>query len=621
MVIENSCSTTRRSSILFQTSLWNNARVRGANMQAGWYGVTACVLLVITLPYPGFPDDLTVPYRTAILGTSNKQLRAALEEQSMTMRQQKTPPATMGQLRRRVENDVPHLEAVLQSLGYLQGEIDTHIDTNQLPHHVNFKVAQGARYALGIISVEYANTDELERQPGKIRHRIAQGQPAEAQPVVDEETAILEELMMQGFPFPSIVERSVDINHEHHGANITFHVDPGPFARFGELAVSGIEKVNARYVRRRAAWKEGDPYDIRMLRNFERDLLTAGLFATAVARPGESLDEKGRIAIHVEVFERKSRTIRLGGNYRSDIGIGGKTSWEHRNLFGGGESLEITLSGSEIEWGQRTVFVRPDILHRDLFLVVDLETVEERPDAYTSRRAQGSTGLEWRFTRQSRLSGALGYKYSEVSQLGMGDNYSLVLIPAFVDWDTRDDRLDPLRGWRAILGGAPYVDLLSNLAFFKVRSEGSYLFLISQKARFVAAARLGLGSIDGARREDIPADERLYAGGGGSVRGYEYQSIGDQIDGTPLGGNSLIETSLELRTRPGDTLGYVVFVDGGAVGETSIPLEGEKMRWALGCGLRYSLGFAPLRVDVAFPIDKRDTDDNVQFYISIGQAF
>ena len=68
-------------------------------------------------------------------------------------------------------------------------------------------------------------------------------------------------------------------------------------------------------------------------------------------------------------------------------------------------------------------------------------------------------------------------------------------------------------------------------------------------------------------------------------------------------------------------MGYVVFVDGGAVGETSVPLENTEMRWAWGFGLRYSLGFAPLRFDVAFPIDKRETDDDFQFYISMGQAF
>jgi translocation and assembly module TamA len=139
----------------------------------------------------------------------------------------------------------------------------------------------------------------------------------------------------------------------------------------------------------------------------------------------------------------------------------------------------------------------------------------------------------------------------------------------------------------------------------------------------VLAARGRVGSIFGASRSQIPASQRFFAGGGGSVRGYEFQSIGPLDRGNdPMGGRSLVEVNAEARIKVIGPFGVVPFIDGGQVYEETYPqLSSSDLQWAGGLGLRYFSPIGPIRLDVATPINPRNIDDPFQFYISIGQAF
>jgi translocation and assembly module TamA len=98
--------------------------------------------------------------------------------------------------------------------------------------------------------------------------------------------------------------------------------------------------------------------------------------------------------------------------------------------------------------------------------------------------------------------------------------------------------------------------------------------------------------------------------------------VGPQFDdGTPVGGSSLFEASLEMRRRRiWRDLGAAVFVDAGSVGTGTMP-DFSDVRVSVGAGVRYDLPFGPIRADFAVPINRRETDPQFQIYISIGQAF
>jgi translocation and assembly module TamA len=157
--------------------------------------------------------------------------------------------------------------------------------------------------------------------------------------------------------------------------------------------------------------------------------------------------------------------------------------------------------------------------------------------------------------------------------------------------------------------------------YVKVQAQGSAYFPFGEKARTVVATRLKMGSMIAGVIPDIPASRRFYAGGGGSVRGYSYQAVGPRLaDNTPQGGASLLEASLELRQQLTRRWSVVGFVDAGAVGTDQFP-TGKDLSAGAGLGVRYDLGFGPIRADVAVPLDKRTGDPAFQVYLSIGQSF
>ncbi|TFG89403.1 MAG: hypothetical protein E4H18_00170 [Hyphomicrobiales bacterium] len=183
--------------------------------------------------------------------------------------------------------------------------------------------------------------------------------------------------------------------------------------------------------------------------------------------------------------------------------------------------------------------------------------------------------------------------------------------------------MDPVNGTRLNLALTPYAGKGDESLLFAISTAtGSAYYAVDSEQRFVPAGRVKIGTIVGEETESVPANKRFYAGGGGSIRGFEFQSVGPlDTENDPLGGRSILELSGEVRIRVTERIGVVPFVDGGTVSDSSYPDFDEPIRWAAGLGGRYFSDFGPLRLDIAVPLNKRDIDDRFQFYISLGQAF
>lgn len=293
-------------------------------------------------------------------------------------------------------------------------------------------------------------------------------------------------------------------------------------------------------------------------------------------------------------------------------------------MFGRGNRLQTSGTYSKIELSNQSTFEISDFLRPEQLLVFGYRVGDDDPDAYSSRSAQlGATLVMPIVTTNYTLSVGAAHKYSEVTQLGNTDTFNLFFFPVVFQWDARNDRLDPRAGTQFLVGLTPFQDAGdTDLQFVRSIIGGSGYIRIPGWPSTFLALRANAGVMEGAGRFDIPADERFYSGGGGSVRGYAYQAVGPRIDGTPIGGKSLLEVSTELRFRHTESIGSVVFVDGGTVFADSVPASDEELQWGVGLGFRYFTGIGPLRVDVAVPVNKREgIDDNFQFYISLGQAF
>ena len=197
-------------------------------------------------------------------------------------------------------------------------------------------------------------------------------------------------------------------------------------------------------------------------------------------------------------------------------------------------------------------------------------------------------------------------------------------LPLRGAFDGSDSLLDPRRGFRAALRLSPELSVQRGVRsnYVRVQADASYYLPVS--SGIIVAARARAGTIAGAPLASIAPSRRFYAGGGGSVRGYGYQQIGPRDTlGTPSGGRSLSEFSLEARVDTGllgGAVQVVPFVDAGAVDEGSVPSLSD-LRLGAGVGIRYRTGFGPIRVDVGVPLNRRPGDSRIAVYVALGQAF
>ena len=187
-----------------------------------------------------------------------------------------------------------------------------------------------------------------------------------------------------------------------------------------------------------------------------------------------------------------------------------------------------------------------------------------------------------------------------------------------------DDLLDPTEGFRLGVRLSPEVSRTLGSEHFYLRGQVEGTYYLQASDSIVVAGRARFASIPGAPVSAIAPSRRLYAGGGGSVRGYEYKGIGPRNSlGDPRGGRSLTELSVEARIRTGlfgGAFGIVPFIDAGTVGEDATP-GFDEIKLGAGIGARYHTSFGPLRIDVGVPLNPGPNDPKFGVYVGLGQSF
>lgn len=571
-----------------------------------------------------------VPYRVQLVGVEAPELRALLEASSQLLGLIDKPPATEVNLRRRAEQDIERLTTALRSEGYYQPDLELEIDSEVRPAQVTLRISTGQRYKLAAYDIDVTGDPrptEAE-QPGLEEIGIDLGMPARAPDVVQAEQKYVALLHERSFPFAKVAERKTFVDHEKAEMTVQLKVDAGAPATLGKLTFTGQEDVDEDYLRRVVEWPEGIPYDRNVVRETQRRLSRTGLFSSVIVEPAAEPAPDGSLPVKATLAERAHRSIGGSISYSTDIEAELELFWEHRNLFGANERVRVAAIGSLIEQTGEVTFRKPAFLRREQDLLGEIKGGHENNDAYERLGIDALAALERPFFENWRASAGIALSFEDVEEnadLGLGNrDFFLLGLPLKAKRDTTDDPLNPAKGTRFQVSLTPIGGVgAESLAFLESVVSGSAYYAVDSEERIILAGRARLGSIVGEKTELLPANRRFYAGGGGSIRGYEYQLVGPlDDDEDPFGGRSLLELGAEARVRVTEDIGIVPFLDGGTVYDTSWPDGSETIRWAAGLGLRYFTGFGPLRLDVAFPLNPRDgVDEAFQFYISFGQAF
>ena len=508
--------------------------------------------------------------------------------------------------------------------------IDAQPDAAQIP--IAMTVDTGPRYRLGIVAIRPAGENVSLADVDRSRIGLAVGDPADAAAIIAAQDKVVGELRKQGYALAS-AKREVVVDHATRQAEVTYIVAAGPPAKMGPVSFSGTNKINTTFLQRRVPFSEGEPYDPAKIDLLRGRLTSLGVFNAVRIKPATALDANGELPIDVDLTDRLPRSFGFGVSYETQLGFAVNGFWTHRNLFGQAESLRLSGEINHIGQGQavvdtgfafRAAFRKPDWWLAGQDARLDAAALREVLAAYTRSAVIFGGGIDRTISPAWQVRAGLSAEYARITRNGITQLYTMLGVPATVLLNKANSDLEPTHGYRLQLDMTPWVDFGNGGDFFTImRLTGRSYFDLAEPGRTVLATRASFGTEPALSIGGIPPDKLFYAGGGGSVRGFVYQSAGPRdAFNNPLGGASVVEGSVELRQRIGEAFGAVAFVDAGSAYPDYLPnFSLFAPRVGAGAGIRYYTDFGPIRFDVGLPLNRRSGDPPFGIYVSLGQAF
>ncbi len=600
-------------------------------------------------------------------GGDKALINAVKDVSSLWKLRQDAPPDGEALARRATRDFVPVIDA-LWGAGYYNATVAISIDhasltigssdvgafsraaesyRNRAVAPITIKVAPGPLFK--IRSVRIQNPAGAEFSAQELPPRIVglkPGDPAAASDLRAAQVRIVDYFRSQGRPLAKIQSIAPVVDHAALTMDVTMTAAPGPFARFGEATIIGPEHFDPDIVRSFLYIQPGDPYSPQALADARTSIRQIPAVGSVRIIEATSLDASGLLPYQIEVGDRLPYAVGVSAKYSTTNGPAGQAYWEDRNLFGGAERLRLqadlfyappwyvssqsiqNFSINDLGGRVSASFLKPALwgTRNDLLI-----------DALGERVSTSGTGFIGYEVEDADVTAALRHRFSEALSIQAGVeaqsgvatdalgkvDYTLVGIPVSLTYDSTDSKLDPTHGVRLNASATGFGSFLgSSLNLLQSKARASAYYSLDADSRFVLAGRVGFGAMGGPSLNDIPANWRFYAGGGGSVRGYAYNSLGPTVFWGPVvGGRSLFEASAEMRVKLTDTIGLVPFFDAGNAFASSFPNFSDHLYTAVGLGLRYYTTIGPIRVDVAFPLDRRPGNGVAALYVSIGQAF
>jgi translocation and assembly module TamA len=506
------------------------------------------------------------------------------------------------------------------------------------------------------------------------------GAPAVAADVLGAGARLLSALQEQGYAFAKVDPPVAYEDQIDPVLDVSFHVEAGQRVNIGEIHLQGLKRVHEKVLRRRLLLHTGEQFKLSAVEHARTDLLSLGVFGAINVQVGSAVDDTGGVPITFKIRERLRHTFSVNAAYSSDLGGSGGITWSDRNVFGNAEQLivsaQLTGAGGSSTTGVGYItgvkYILPDFGHRDQSLQFSVGALRQDLEAYDQTAVTTGVTLTRKLNRRWTASVGVTATEERINQIvcvteqlkppyvpktpciptppctdvPIGSTtdscapyadrnlyfYTLLALPLTLSYDSTDLASpldDPTHGIRGSVTLQPTQSLgHSNADFLIITVKVAAYFdldhlLPTQPGRSVLAARALAGVAEGAGETSLPPDQRFYGGGSGSIRGYPYQSVGPYFPGTnnPIGATAISAGSLEYRQRFGQNLGAAFFVDGGQVG-SSFSLNPTNLFVGVGGGVRYYTPIGPIRLDVAVPLKRYDTDPSpFQIYIGLGQAY
>jgi outer membrane protein assembly complex protein YaeT len=464
----------------------------------------------------------------------------------------------------------------------------------------------------------------------------------------------LNELRDHGYPYAKVGTHE-DLNAKE--ATLTFTAEPGKLAHFGQTEIAGNHSVSENVIRRQLTFKPGDLYRRSIVQDAQRRLYGMELFQFANIEAMNPELQPEEVPIRVTVAEGTHQRANFGVGYGTEEKARVDAEYHHVNFLGGARSAGAHARWSSLDRGVRLDFNQPYFFRPHFSLSGEGQQWYTYTPAYRSIVTGGKATLTHRNSDRTSWAVSMTSEHDS-SQITLDPQkdpalyfevreflIALGLDPTTLVQDgtlnalgfdfqhsTADSLLNAHRGYQLAFHAEQAGRFVpGTFNYYAVSVDGRHYLPVSEK--LVVASRLQVGNIRPVSTDpkNVPFSKKYFLGGATSIRGWgRYEVSPLSGSGLPIGGDSMVAFSEELRAVIRGNFGGVLFLDGGNVWSESGGFNVSDLRYAVGPGLRYQTPIGPIRFDVGWQLNPieglilntgQPQKRRYRLHFSIGQAF
>jgi len=528
--------------------------------------------------------------------------------------------------------DVLRLEAFYQDNGYIRVRVhEPRIEVNREDKeiYIEIKIEEGLQYKFGKITAqdveEFSGQDllkDLKSKPGSV-YNISF--------LREDILTITEKFSEKGYAYTDVNPQAA-INDETRIVDLNIEIDPGRKVYVGKINVIGNTRTRDNVVRREFRFKEGELFNSKKLKRTKQRINNLGFFESVNIDTHRG-DTPGEIDIDTTVTERPTGSISFGAGFSSVDKVIFNASIAQDNVFGTGRKANLSADISARRTNFNISLTEPRVFDSDVSAGINL--FNSQSDFFSFDTRSVGAGMTFGKNLSETDWGGVNYRFSRV-EISNVVNPTAILkdetrntsrIGGTFIRDSRDNFLNPSKGWRHVVRLEFAGSFLGGADFYKTGYEITYYHKLIGK--LVGAVHGAINFAEGHSDEELPAFERYFMGGANSLRGFTIREVGPlDTTGEPLGGEKSLLFNVELQYPLSEGFRLFAFYDrgnvygsGANIASTDTSFNLSKMREGVGGGIRFFSPFGPISLAYGIKLDQRSGESSGEFHFSAGNAF
>ena len=556
--------------------------------------------------------------------------------------------------RSRFDADLKRMQAFYADRGFPDARVagfDVKLNDKQDEVDLTVTIEEGAPVI--VKAIDFSGFDVIPpAHLGDLKKRVPLkvGQPRDRQLVVSTHEMAVNELKDHGFPYGK-VSTGEDDGSDSKQAVLTFTAEPGKLAHFGPVEVVGNKSVDEHIIRRQLTFKSGELFQRSVVQDSQRRLYGLELFQFANVEPLNQEQQPEDVPIRVTVAEGNHQRVNFGVGYGTEDKARIDAEYHHVNFLGGARSAGAHVRWSSLDRGVRLDFNQPYFFRPHFSFGAEAQQWYTYTPAYSSvvtgakitmtHRANEHTSWAASVTSEHLVTAITDKAFNDdtlrnglisfgIDPTTREQNGNLNALGFDMQHSTADNLLNAHRGFQVAVHAEEAGRLVpGSFNYYAASADGRHYLPVSDS--IVIATRLQVGNIRPVGNEptNVPFSKKYFLGGATSIRGWGRYEVSPLISGEPIGGNSMIAFSEELRAVLRGNFGGVLFLDAGNVWADSFGFKLGDLRYAVGPGLRYQTPVGPIRLDLGYQLNPTldlivngsPQKRRFRLHFSIGQAF